>query len=697
MDNLFWNKFRIITGFTAFLLLHLACQGQTATTSTYAYLNADTLTIGNNLMERTMLWNGGNLKTLKLKDKKGEKEWVNISPLPDFYVCQEQQATGASLSQHKLEATHTKPAVHIVRVEYSIDSMQIRREFHLYDDCPAIACDYYLKGNGSAIFKGGLSVNPADLKNIESIEDMKLEMEHPVLDQMQPDGLPHWNLKAVEFFDVTDMCNNLVAERSATPFRKAFYRGNLLSALDKNKKGGIFFLKEAPCSMVQLNYHGADFCVEFNRFSVIGIGLESSDIRTDGWTQAYGSVTGVFTGDETDMRRALRKYQKKLRNSTGDEMIMMNTWGDRGQDKKVNEAFCLSELEAGARLGITHFQIDDGWQSGRTPNSAFNGGSFKNIWSNPNYWTPDSVKYPYGLNKLSQRAYELGIKLGLWFNPSVQDSFADWEKDADAIINLYNKYGITFFKIDGLQIFDKQGENNLRRFFDKISRATSDSVSFNIDLTAGRRGGYHYLNTHGNFFLENRYTDWGIYFPYWTLRNLWQLSAYVPPEKIQTVFLNKWRNQDKYFADDRFSPSNYSFEYLFAVSMAGQPLAWFEGTGLPEEAFNLSSTIAKYNEIREDFHAGIILPIGEEPSGESWTGFKSETDNDKGYLLIFREDNNNSAANIAAYFPAERNIRFSHIMGKGEISSFKTDKEGKISVTIPERNSYMLCTYEILD
>lgn len=696
MDNLFWNKLRIFTCASVFLLLHLICQGKGTPSSTYAYLDADTLVIGNNLVERTMLWNGGNLKTLKLKDKSGDKEWVNHSLLPDFYICQNQVASDANWSQFKLEATYARPAVHVVRVEYSIDGLRIRRDFRLYDDCPAIACDYFLKGDGSEIFKGGLSVNPADLKNIESIEDMKLEMEHPVLDQIQPGGV-HWDMKTVEFFDVSDMCNNLVAERSFIPFRKAFYRGNVMSAYNKDKKGGIFFLKEAPCSMVQLNYNGADFCVEFDRFSVIGIGLQSSDINSDDWTKAYSSVIGSFSGDENDMRRGLRKYQKKLRNSSADEMIMMNTWGDRGQDTKVNEKFCLAELEAGARLGITHFQIDDGWQSGRTPNSAFKGGSFKDIWSNPDYWTPDSVKYPAGLSGLTQRADELGIKLGLWFNPSVQDSFADWEKDADAIIGLYRKYGINFFKIDGLQIFDKRGETNLRRFFDKISKASCDTVTFNIDLTAGRRGGYHYLNTYGNIFLENRYTDWGIYFPYWTLRNLWQLSAYVPPEKIQTVFLNKWRNQDKYLADDRFSPSNYSFEYLFAVSMAGQPLAWFEGTGLPEEAFGLSSTIAKYNEIRDDFHGGIILPIGEEPSGESWTGFKSETDNNKGYLLLFREDNENPTANIAVNLPAERKIRFSHIMGKGEISSSKTDKEGKISVNIPERNSFMLCTYELLE
>ena len=42
-------------------------------------------------------------------------------------------------------------------------------------------------------------------------------------------------------------------------------------------------------------------------------------------------------------------------------MIMLNTWGDRGQDTKISETFALAEVEEAARLGITHFQLDDGW------------------------------------------------------------------------------------------------------------------------------------------------------------------------------------------------------------------------------------------------------------------------------------------------------------------------------------------------
>ncbi len=154
--------------------------------------------------------------------------------------------------------------------------------------------------------------------------------------------------------------------------------------------------------------------------------------------------------------------------------------------------------------------------------------NFKDIWKNADYWTPNPTKFPHGLKRIVEKGKKLGIRIGLWFNPSIQNDFADWQKDAQVIIGLYKEYGICCFKIDGLQIPTKTAEQNLRRLFDAVLAQTNHEVIFNLDATAGRRGGYHYMNEYGNIFLENRYTDWGNYYPYRTLRNLWMLSRYVP-------------------------------------------------------------------------------------------------------------------------------------------------------------------------
>lgn len=100
---------------------------------------------------------------------------------------------------------------------------------------------------------------------------------------------------------------------------------------------------------------------------VVGLGIASHDVKPDSWTRVYGCVTGIYTGGEQEALTALRLYQKQLRHHTAvqDEMIMLNTWGDRSQDAKIDEAFCLAELDRAARMGITLFQLDDGWQSGK--------------------------------------------------------------------------------------------------------------------------------------------------------------------------------------------------------------------------------------------------------------------------------------------------------------------------------------------
>ena len=341
---------------------------------------------------------------------------------------------------------------------------------------------------------------------------------------------------------------------------------------------------------------------------------------------------------------------------------------------------------------MSHFQIDDGWQYGKSPNSTVAKGSFKNIWDNPDYWTPDPDKYPRGLKPVVEKGRELGIEIGLWYNPSIQNDFADWEKDASAIVGLYRKYGIRIFKIDGLGIPSKKAEKNLRRLFDRVLEQTDNAVMFNLDATAGRRGGYHMFNEYGNIFLENRYTDWGNYYPYWTLRNLWMLSKYVPAEKIQVEFLNKWRNDRKY-EGDTFAPSVYSFEYVFAVSMAGQPLAWMEASNLPEEAFDIAPVIKGYRDVSADFHSGVILPIGEEPSGRSWTGFQSICSDKEGYVLVYREASERGAAFVKTWLSEGVKVKFTPVLGYGKAFTAKVDRNGEIRFALPEENSYALYRY----
>ena len=657
--------------------------------------DGDTLVIGNSLVERTFVWNGGNLRTVSVTDCSTGKVFRSVSKDPDFsFVRGNVAAPGATLEVLEMPQTPIRPACTTVRIVFTVDRLQVRRDYRLYDGVAAVACDTYLRGSADTgvVQKEG---NSADRTNIES---------QSVASQIKPSAISidrlslpgrQWRCKAVEFRDVTDWNNNLVSESQFMSYHRTGYRGNLLFVTDVSDMSGLWFLKESPCSDVQLSYGGADFYADYGKFTVTGAGISPDDISEDEWTPAYSCVLGVNAPGELAALTSLRKYQQKLRRHLPqrDEMIMMNTWGDRSQDSKVNESFCLSEIERAARLGVTLFQIDDGWQAGKSPNSKVSKGSFKDIWQNPDYWTPDPQKYPHGLAPIVSRGKELGVEIGLWFNPSVQNDFEDWEKDAALVIGLWKEYGIKVFKIDGVSMPTKLAEMNLRRFFGKVLEETGDEVVFNLDVTAGRRGGYHFFCEYGNTFLENRYTDWANYYPYWTLRNIWMLSRYVPAERLQVEFLNPWRNAEKY-GSDAFAPSNYDFGYIFATSMAGQPLAWMEAGNLPDEAFDTASAVRAYKDVMADLHSGVILPVGDEPSGRSWTGFQSIVSDTEGYMIIYRESTEDPSHAVKTWFPDGVRVRFEPVCGSGKKFTGKSS-DGEVRFELPERNSYALYRYTV--
>lgn len=642
-----------------------------------ASMDDDLLTLENDCVQRQYRWNGGHLISRRLVDKTSGRVWALAGAEPDLTFPGAGTTTDGDLVITSRPETSFRPAYLQVDVTAWFASLAIRRRFRLYPGCPAIACDVYVRGRPDPAWS----------------RDQAVTIERLCLPS------PHVRLEGVQFFDVTDRRNTLVTSQVVTPFRHpAGVRGNLLFIHDvlSESADGLFVLKEAPCSDVQLAYPGADFVCKLGEIAVVGVGLEPDDVPEETWIRGYGFVTGVASGGEYGLLTTLRAYQARIRSHkpVRDEMILLNTWGDRGQDTKIREAFALAELERAAQLGITHFQLDDGWQAGRTSNSAFEGGSLDNIWSHSSFWSPHPERFPNGLAPVAARAKDLGIELCLWFNPSKDDSYAHWHEDADTLIGLYRAHGIRTFKIDGVMVPDKRADVNLRAMFERVMDATDGNAVFNLDVTAGKRWGYHYGNEYGNIFLENRYTDWRNYYPHWTLRNLWMLSRYVPAQNLQIEFLNKWRNVDLYPADDPLAPRRVPFDYCFAITMMAQPLAWFEATGLPQEAFDIAPLIRVYREHQTQIHAGHILPIGEEPSGASWTGFQSIREGG-GYVLVYREHNPRPEARLRLWAVAGAVIHFTAIAGHGDDFIASADADGAVQFALPGPFSFALYRYEI--
>ncbi len=661
-----------------------------------AVLKNDTLVIENELIARRYSWNNGNLITRSLTDKKSEKAWIMTGTKPDLSLPgQTDNAQRATFSAKVIPQTSVAYEHLEAEITYTLDELEIKRVFRVYPTCAVIACDLYFRGKSNKVWLQ-TETNLADMINLEKLTASNAGSTMPVIENVVLPG-KHWAIDAVEFFDVTDRFNNLVREVNALSYRPNLYRGNILFAHDPLTDNGLIFLKEAPASHVQLAYPGGDFLTEYGTFKVAGVGISPADLHPTEWRRGYGFVTGVYAGDAQNRDRVLREYQSKLRlmKPDRDEMVLMNTWGDRGQDTRVSEKFALAELEAGAKLGITHFQIDAGWQTSHLSDSTYRWNSLANIWKSKDYWVPRASRFPNGFAPVIKRGKELGIEVCLWFTPSADNSNENWEKDANVLIGFYKQYGIRTFKIDGVNLPDKLAEINFRKFLDKVSLETNYNAVFNLDVTAQRRGGYHYLNTYGNIFLENRYTDWTNYYPYTTLRNLWMLSKYVPAQNLQIEFLNKWRSLDKYSVNDVFAPKNYSFDYLFAITMFAQPLAWLEGTGLPAEAYSTSKLIKTYRQFNTKIHAGQIFPIGDVPSGQHWTGFQSIISEKEGFVLVFREDNTEAQKTVHTRLKAGTRVVFTPIAGNGKAFESRVLDDGNVLFTLPAKNSFGFYGYSV--
>ena len=137
------------------------------------------------------------------------------------------------------------------------------------------------------------------------------------------------------------------------------------------------------------------------------------------------------------------------------------------------------------------------------------------------------------------------------------------------------------------------------------------------------------------------------------------------------------------------------FSLIVAITMAAQPLAWMEASGLPDEAFAIKPVIETYRGLQHELHQGTILPIGDEPSGRSWTGFQSDC-GDNGFFIVYRENNDEAVGHLKTWLPEGCRISVKAVTGMGTDFTATAGKGGVIDFSLPEKNSYALYRYEII-
>jgi len=491
----------------------------------------------------------------------------------------------------------------------------------------------------------------------------------------------HLRVNEIELMDQTDNHDELLFERewllmaNQAPIE---IRGCVLNVEDVISGCGVAFIKFAPLPHARYDKKSIDFRIFARR-------------RTVSATLGDAPVAVIaYCGGNIGFTKAMQGFQRLLRNYRPgrDGLFLSNTWGDRSRDARIKEAFLLEEVAAGAKLGVDVVQVDDGWQKGRSSNSVASRG--KGVWNgywaaDPEFWDADPERFPNGLECVVKAAEKKGMHFGIWFGPDSSDSAKNWKRDADHLLSFY-RMGVNYFKIDSMKTHDAVSLINQRAMFDRMLEKSDGNMVFDLDVTAEIRPGYFGLPDIGPLFVENRYTDFHRYWPHQTLRNLWELSRVIDPVRLRMELLNNTRNVKKYQGDP-LAPALYKADTLFAITMMGSPLGWFEVSNLPDDYVKqLQPLVATWKKERARMHGGSIIPVGCTPDGVSWSGFASvAADSSGGYVLLFRELNQSPSFELSLEALFGENLKATVIGGRGQANL--RDKE--LKVEIPEKLDYI--------
>ena len=410
----------------------------------------------------------------------------------------------------------------------------------------------------------------------------------------------------------------------------------------------------------------------------------------------------AYAGGEAGRRRALVAFQRSIRpyRPGRDGLLLSNTWGAGNRDSRICQDFLLKEIAAGARIGVDVIQVDDGWQRGRTQNSRKKvAAGQKKVWNgywaaDPDFWKEDRERFPDGLDFLVKEARAKGLRFGLWFGPDSSGDAANWERDADCLLDYHRRLGIDYFKMDSMKLLSPLALARNRRMFDKMLAESGGDMVFDLDCTAEVRPGFLGLLDIGPLFVENRYSSRSAYWPHHTLKNLWDLAHVIDPVRLRFEF----NNPDTNHANCEWSPlghGNYRPDALFATVMAASPLAWMELSDVSEESVAaLAPLVRTWKAERARWHGGVIHPVAGRPDGVAWTGFVSEAaDGAGGFALLFRELNGRAdfALDLAPIFGAAAFADAVVIGGRGTARFDGT----RLSVTVPERLDFVWVKFAV--
>ena len=649
--------------------------------SCYVRWSDDELVLGNSHFERKWLIKGGLLTATSFRNLQTGTEWIRqpaTNPAPATPAWRE-AARGVSITTRSSRGCVTEEeSLQVVVIATGNTNLVCR--FRIFPEASGV--ETFFDANGDAVTPESAAASKSSPTAADGVEIDAGKLAEGASDSLENLLLSprHLRLTQVNLMDQTDIHNELVQEKEWMLLneRNLELPGNLFALENPASGEGLVFVKFAP--LPHSRPVKSDFDCQVN--------ASERQVRFTG--QGYPFTLLAYSGGSAGRTAVLQDFQRQLRRYQPDRdgLFLSNTWGDRSRDARVTEEFLLKEIQAGALLGVDVIQIDDGWQNGRTANSANpKNGAWESFWSaNADFWQPNPQRFPHGLTPVAEAVHAHGMKFGLWFGPDSAGGCTNWNRDAERLLELHRKEGVNYFKLDSVKLTSTTSVKNFRRMVDRLLAESDGNITVDLDVTAGTRPGYFGIPQCGPVFVENRYTDWQNYWPHLTLRNLWMLSHYVDPVRLRMEFLNNARNTTLY-GNDPLAPARYSPDALFATVMFASPLGWFEVSNLPEHyRKSVAELVSVWKREREQLFSGHILPIGEAPDGQCWTGFASVSKDAKsGYVLIFREQSLSAEWSLDLKMFSGGQKRITKLAGKGEA----TVAGNRLNVRIPETLQYL--------
>ncbi|MBE6385856.1 MAG: hypothetical protein E7048_09375 [Lentisphaerae bacterium] len=481
---------------------------------------------------------------------------------------------------------------------------------------------------------------------------------------------------AVEFAGHTDVHDTPVREHKLAPGND-LYTGNLLFCEDETE-AGFMILQEAPPSTERREKESFDFRLSGNGDIIsLGWGFTMEELIQNETFVSYRNAVGIYHNAE-EKDRLLKEYCR-ARFNYGKEYygVVCNAWGCGRFGEFLNPRFLADEVKGAAECGADSYQVDDQWQFGNLGDLMVR---CKDVVLRE-FWNINPEKVENGsFDSLMELARKCGIKLALWIAPSFSKSYQDYEEFTELLLDFHRRYGFELFKVDGAYFSSYRAEQNFEKLLKNTALASGKKIFFNLDVTAGMRGGYFKLLEYGNLFLENRYAchNWGMgYHPLRTLRNAWNLAKYVRLQYLQLEVPYCGDVLDEfYISRNETNPNVYPWEFWFAVSFFGNPLLWFApSTVKPEYRAVSAKMIGLHKKYREEIFAGVISPVGDEPGADALSGLVSRRDGKEQFMVLFRGHEAEKSA-----FATD--CSWELLAGKAEFA------DGK--VIIPEKASYAI-------